>query len=149
MGEFRGEVLSFGDVAVFSNSCSRAFSRLAMRRPSALDCNHPPYVRGGSYGVGEVRCQLLSAASRRAPCLRMVVSVWLVRVARVLYSVLPDYNDNGGRLGHDWAERWMLRCEIDTLLHCQGGCGARQKTGRCWRWGRMTILSSVQAGYNV
>jgi hypothetical protein len=40
-----------------------------MRRPSALDWIQPPYVSGGSYGVGDVRCHDLSAASNRAPCL--------------------------------------------------------------------------------
>jgi len=37
--------------------------------PSVLHCSHPPYVNGGSYGVGDVRCHCLSAASSRLPCL--------------------------------------------------------------------------------
>jgi hypothetical protein len=43
---------------------------VAMRAPRALDWVQPPYVRGGSYGVGEVKCHCLSAASSRAPCLK-------------------------------------------------------------------------------
>jgi hypothetical protein len=42
----------------------------AMRCPMARDCDQPPYVSGGSYGVGDDRCHSLSAASRRFPCLR-------------------------------------------------------------------------------
>lgn len=57
-----------------SKSTSRMFKRLAILAPSALACVHPPYVNGGSYGVGEVRCQCLSTESSRVPCLRDVVS---------------------------------------------------------------------------
>lgn len=58
------------DSAFSFKDCSRACSKAAIRRPSARDWFQPPYVIGGSYGVGEERCQLLSAASSRAPCLR-------------------------------------------------------------------------------
>lgn len=50
---------------------SLAFKRLAIRAPSARPWIQPPYVKGGSYGVGEVRCHSLSTASIRAPCLWM------------------------------------------------------------------------------
>lgn len=43
----------------------------AIRAPRALHCVQPPYVSGESYGVGDVRCHSLSAASKRAPCLRV------------------------------------------------------------------------------
>ena len=42
---------------------------LAIFAPKAWDCLQPPYVRGESYGVGEVRCHCVSAASSLAPCL--------------------------------------------------------------------------------
>lgn len=55
--------------AASASSVSCWCRRAAMRRPSDLACDQPPYVRGGSYGVGDVRCHDLSEASRRAPCL--------------------------------------------------------------------------------
>ena len=45
----------------------REFKMLAILNPKLLLCSHPPYVSGVSYGVGEVKCQELSAASRREP----------------------------------------------------------------------------------
>lgn len=59
-------------VAFFASSAcwmSRSWRRAAMRWPRAFAWDQPPYVRGGSYGVGEERCHDLSAASSRAPCL--------------------------------------------------------------------------------
>lgn len=71
-------------LASFAFSSSRAWSNEAMRRPRAFPWDQPPYVRGGSYGVGEVRCHCLSAASRRAPCLHcdeLIRAHWKRRMA--------------------------------------------------------------------
>lgn len=57
-------------------SSARACSRmLAIWWPTWRAWRRPPYVRGGSYGVGELRCHFLSAASRRLPCLGSKLSV--------------------------------------------------------------------------
>lgn len=61
--------LTFLSCSGAAASCSRASSRVAMRTPSARHWVHPPYVKGGSYGVGVERCQDGSDASSRRPCL--------------------------------------------------------------------------------
>lgn len=55
---------------------ARVLSMFAIRDPNALAWFQPPYVRGGSYGAGDVRCHSASAASSRAPCLPIYQSMY-------------------------------------------------------------------------
>lgn len=64
--------------------------------------------------MGDVRCQPLSAASRRGPCLESDVSL---RVSGQCEGAIPGYDDDRWLLDHD-AMRWLrleLRCENDEL----------------------------------
>lgn len=85
---------------------SRAFNRLAIRAPSARPWIQPPYVKGGSYGAGEVRCHSLSTASIRAPCLCMSILAVAHEHRRMTVDV-PGNNDNRRRFAY-FPSRWPV-----------------------------------------
>ena len=91
---------------------SRLCKTLAILAPSALDWVQPPYVRGVSYGVGEVRCHFGSAESNLVPCLESSVSMAFKASSQAL----------GSRRGVDGAE-----------LKAKTKCHEPHNDNCCWR----------------
>lgn len=115
-GSLLGEAFA-ASACWLSLSCSNA----AIRWPSALACDQPPYVSGGSYGVGEERCHDLSAASRRAPCLQTVLATRSECGAVKAVERVPGDHYNCGTFCHDPLRMgWFVACSRGEVTAAMG-----------------------------